>query len=62
MMTLSHLTFRATTVALTLCTADPKCIAVGEIAGTLPDLDTPNSIPGRLLALISAIVSKWGHR
>lgn len=62
MLSLTHATFSAMTVALTLCTADMRLIGLGALAGLLPDVDTPNSWPGRLLFPISAVVSRWGHR
>ena len=32
------------------------------LAGLLPDLDTPNSWPGRILRPLSLLISHWGHR
>lgn len=62
MQSLSHATFSATITSLALCTGNPLIIATGAIAGLLPDIDTPNSWPGRILFPLSSLVSKWGHR
>lgn len=62
MMSLTHMAFSTSVTALALCTYDPGLLIVSAIASQLPDLDTPNSRIGRILAPVSAIVSKYGHR
>lgn len=60
MLSTTHLLFSGTICALAF--GDPIAALIGGAAGLLPDLDTPRSLPGRILAPVSAIVSKWGHR
>ncbi|MEA5578722.1 metal-dependent hydrolase [Anabaena sp. UHCC 0451] len=53
MLGISHLLISGTAASLLLGTADPVVIAVGAIAGLLPDVDVSTSPAGRLFPWIS---------
>ena len=53
MLGISHLLISGTAASLLLQTADPVLIAVGAIAGLLPDVDVSTSPAGRLFPWIS---------
>ena len=60
MLSFTHLLFSGAASALLL--NDPVLAGVSALAGLLPDVDTPRSLPGRLLFPISRVVGRWGHR
>jgi inner membrane protein len=60
---ISHLLISGTATSLCLGTASPTIIAVGAIAGLLPDIDISTSPAGRVLPWISSFFeSKFPHR
>ncbi|AFY51364.1 putative membrane-bound metal-dependent hydrolase (plasmid) [Nostoc sp. PCC 7524] len=63
MLGISHLLISGTATSLLLGTASPTVIAVGAIAGLLPDIDVSTSPAGRVLPWISSFFeSKMPHR
>ncbi|MBD2341246.1 metal-dependent hydrolase [Calothrix sp. FACHB-156] len=63
MLGISHLLISGTATSLLLGTASPAIIAVGAIAGLLPDIDISTSPAGRVLPWVSAFFeSKMPHR
>jgi len=53
MLGISHLLISGTAASLLLQTADPVLIAVGAIAGLLPDIDVSTSPAGKVFPWIS---------
>ncbi|MEA5595708.1 metal-dependent hydrolase [Rivularia sp. UHCC 0363] len=63
MLGISHLLVSGTATSLLLGTASPTQIAVGAIAGLLPDIDISTSIAGRVLPWASSFFeSRMPHR
>ncbi|KOP24599.1 hydrolase [Hapalosiphon sp. MRB220] len=63
MLGISHLLISGTATSLLLGTASPTIIAVGAIAGLVPDIDISTSPAGRVLPWVSAFFeSKMPHR
>ncbi|MEH2068669.1 MAG: metal-dependent hydrolase [Nostoc sp.] len=63
MLGLSHLLISGTATSLLLRTASPTIIAVGAIAGLLPDIDVSTSPAGRVLPWVSAFFeTRMPHR
>ena len=63
MLGISHLLISGTATSLLLGTASPTMIAVGAIAGLLPDIDISTSPAGRVLPWISRFFeSRMPHR
>jgi inner membrane protein len=63
MLGISHLLISGTATSLLLGTANPAVIAVGAIAGLLPDIDISTSPAGRVLPWISRFFeSRMPHR
>ncbi|MFK0729576.1 MAG: metal-dependent hydrolase [Gloeotrichia echinulata HAB0833] len=63
MLGVSHLLISGTATSLLLGTANPTIIAVGAIAGLLPDVDISTSPAGRVLPWVSSYFeSKMPHR
>ncbi|MCW5319020.1 metal-dependent hydrolase [Nostoc sp. KVJ3] len=63
MLGISHLLISGTATSLLLGTASPTIIAVGAIAGLLPDIDISTSPAGRVLPWISRFFeSRMPHR
>ena len=63
MLGISHLLISGTATSLILSTASPTIIAVGAIAGLLPDIDISTSPAGRVVPWISAFFeSRMPHR
>ncbi|MBD2666677.1 metal-dependent hydrolase [Richelia sinica] len=63
MLGISHLLISGTATSLLLGTANPAVIAVGAIAGLLPDIDISTSPAGRVLPWVSSFFeSKMPHR
>ncbi|MCC5670590.1 metal-dependent hydrolase [Nostoc sp. CHAB 5784] len=63
MLGISHLLISGTATSLLLGTASPTIIAVGAIAGLLPDIDISTSPAGRVLPWVSAFFeSRMPHR
>ncbi|MBH8564475.1 metal-dependent hydrolase [Nostoc sp. CENA67] len=63
MLGISHLLISGTATSLLLGTASPTIIAVGAIAGLLPDIDVSTSPAGRVLPWVSAFFeSRMPHR
>ncbi|MBD2458415.1 metal-dependent hydrolase [Nostoc sp. FACHB-87] len=63
MLGISHLLISGTATSLLLGTANPAVIAVGAIAGLLPDIDVSTSPAGRVLPWVSAFFeSRMPHR
>ncbi|WP_375514885.1 metal-dependent hydrolase [uncultured Nostoc sp.] len=63
MLGISHLLISGTATSLLLGTASPTMIAVGAIAGLLPDIDISTSPAGRVLPWVSAFFeSRMPHR
>jgi inner membrane protein len=63
MLGISHLLISGTATSLLLGTANPTIIAVGAIAGLLPDVDISTSPAGRVLPWVSAFFeSRMPHR
>lgn len=63
MLGLSHLLISGTATSLLLGTASPTIIAVGAIAGLLPDIDISTSPAGRVLPWVSTFFeSRMPHR
>lgn len=63
MLGISHLLISGTATSLLLGTASPTVIAVGAIAGLLPDIDISTSPAGRVLPWVSSYFeSKMPHR
>ncbi len=63
MLGISHLLISGTATSLLLGTASPTIIAVGAIAGLLPDIDISTSPQGRVLPWISRFFeSRMPHR
>lgn len=63
MLGISHLLISGTAASLLLGTANPAVIAVGAIAGLLPDIDVSTSPAGRVLPWVSSFFeSRMPHR
>ncbi|YAF99280.1 MAG: metal-dependent hydrolase (plasmid) [Nodularia sp. CChRGM 3473] len=63
MLGISHLLISGTATSLLLGTANPTMIAVGAIAGLLPDIDISTSPAGRVLPWVSGFFeSRMPHR
>lgn len=63
MLGISHLLISGTATSLLLGTASPTIIAVGAIAGLLPDIDVSTSPAGRVLPWVSSFFeSRMPHR
>jgi inner membrane protein len=63
MLGISHLLISGTATSLLLGTASPTIIAVGAIAGLLPDVDISTSPAGRVLPWVSSFFeSRMPHR
>jgi inner membrane protein len=63
MLGISHLLISGTATSLLLGTASPTIIAVGAIAGLLPDIDISTSPAGRILPWVSSFFeSRMPHR
>ncbi|AFZ27225.1 putative membrane-bound metal-dependent hydrolase [Cylindrospermum stagnale PCC 7417] len=63
MLGISHLLISGTSASLLLGTADPAVIAVGAIAGLLPDVDVSTSPAGRVLPWVSGYLEeRMPHR
>ncbi|MCG6135197.1 MAG: metal-dependent hydrolase [Nostoc sp. LLA-1] len=63
MLGISHLLISGTATSLLLGTANPTIIAVGAIAGLLPDVDISTSPAGRVLPWVSGFFeSRMPHR
>lgn len=63
MLGISHLLISGTATSLLLGTASPTMIAVGAIAGLLPDIDISTSPKGRVLPWISRFFeTRMPHR
>ncbi len=63
MLGISHLLISGTATSLILSTASPTIIAVGAIAGLLPDIDISTSPAGRVVPWVSAFFeSRMPHR
>lgn len=63
MLGISHLLISGTATSLLLGTASPTVIAVGAIAGLLPDIDISTSPAGRVFPWVSSYFeSKMPHR
>ncbi|MBR8832972.1 MAG: metal-dependent hydrolase [Stigonema ocellatum SAG 48.90 = DSM 106950] len=63
MMALTHIVVSATATSLLLSTANPALIAIGGIAGLLPDVDISTSWAGRILPWVSHwLERRFPHR
>jgi inner membrane protein len=63
MLGISHILISGTATSLLLGTASPTIIAVGAIAGLLPDIDVSTSPAGRVLPWVSSYFeSRMPHR
>jgi inner membrane protein len=58
MLGISHLLISGTATSLIMQTASPTMIAMGAIAGLLPDMDISTSAAGRVLPWVSAFFEK----